>query len=312
MPDSDSRVRRPLLLYLCVVVVTALLWLMVTLSERHVHSVTFRVEWQGVDTARYVITHADQTVTFDVLSNGFMAIAREQLSHRYPLVFNVRHDTLLTGEACVEALQAQFNLPGIHGITCREKSISIRLSSRGVKGFVPQLKGLDVSFAEPYALYGTIQMKPDTVWLYGSDSSLARISRVETQPATLANVRETRTYELELNPVWNSYPDVHASTSVVSVTVPTARYTETEYTLPITLEGAPEGLRAHLYPSQVKVSLWVAEQDVSRLSAEQFRAHVGYDPLADSWKVVVDAFPSYVRIRDIEPVAVRYVIIQNK
>ena len=311
MPDSDSRVRRPLLLYLCVVVVTALLWLVVTLSERHVHSVTFRIEWQGVDTARYVVTHADTSVTFDVLSNGFLAISRERLSRRYPLQIDARRNKMLTGEACSEALRNQFSLPGIHGITCREQQVSIRLASRCVKGFVPKLKGLDVTFADPYALYGTIQVEPDTVWLYGSDSSLAQIDYVETLPETLANVRETHTYQLPLNPVWQNYPDVRSSASEVSVTVPTARFTETEFTLPLTLVGAPEGLRAHLYPSQVKVSLWVAEQDMARLSKEQFRTHVIYDPMADAWKVVVVSFPSYVRIREIVPSSVRYVIIRD-
>lgn len=312
MHDNYNGVRRPLLIYLFVVFVTAVLWLMVSLSERHSYAVTFRVDWQGVDTARYVVAHADRTVTFDVLSNGFLALSRARLSRSSPLVFDARHDTLLTNEALIEAFQKQFDLPGIHGITCHEGKVSIRLVSRCVKGFVPQLRGLNFSFADPYALYGTISVNPDTIWLYGSDSSLMRIDCLETQPATLNGVRETQTYHLALNPVWNNYPDVRVSSSTVEVTVPTARFIETDYTLPLTLKDAPEGLRAHLYPSQVKVSLWVAEQDRTRLSKEQFRAHVVYNPQVDEWDVVVAAFPSYVRIRKVEPESVRYVIIKNK
>lgn len=312
MPDNDRRVRRPLLIYLCVVVLTALLWVVVTLSERHVHSVTFRVEWQGVDTARYVVLHSDSTVTFDILSNGFMAISREQLSRWAALQIDARHDTLLSSEACVEALRRQFDLPGIHGITCRERQLALQLSARHVKGFVPQLKDVDVTFADPYALYGTIRLQPDTVWLYGSETSLAQIDRIETLPATLANVRETHTYQLALNPTWNTFPDVRVSTPEVSVTVPTARYTEKRYTLPLTLVGAPEGLQAHLYPNQVTVSLWVAEQDFVRLSKEQLQTCVRYEPQADEWKVSLMSFPSYVRLRGIEPETVRYVIIQSK
>lgn len=311
MPDSDGIVRRRLLSYLCVVVITALLWLMVTLSERHVHRVTFRLEWVGVDTAQYVVTHADRTVSFDVLSNGFLAISRERLSRREPLVVDVRRDTSLTADACVEALKQQFYLPGIRGISCRQAQVAIRLEPRHVKGFVPQLKGLDVNFDDPYALHGTLRVSPDTVWLYGSEASLANIDHIETQPVTLANVRQTHTYQLALNPTWSQYLDVRASTPTVSVTIPTARFAERSVTLPLTLEGTPKGLRARLYPSQVKVSLWVAEQDFARLTADQIQARVHYDPTLDMWKVSVVSFPSYVRIRSVEPEAVRYVIIQS-
>lgn len=310
MPDSDSRVRRPLLIYLCVVVVTALLWLVATLSERHVHRVTFCVEWVGIDTARYVVTHADRSVSFDILSNGFLALSRHRLSRNEPLVLDVRQDTSLSAEACIDALRNQFYLPGIHGITCLKDRVSIGLAPRHAKGFVPQLKDLEVSFDDPYALYGTLRVSPDTVWLYGSAASLACIDHVETQPTTLVNVRQTHTYQVALNPTWAQFGDVRSSTTKVSVKVPTARFAERKVVLPLSLEGAPQGVRAHLYPSQVTVSLWVAEQDFVRFSTEQMRARVHYDPSADVWKVAVVSFPSYVRIRGVEPDVVRYVIIQ--
>ena len=311
MPDRDNTVRRSLLIYLCVVVVTALLWLVVTLSERHVYRVAFRLEWVGVDSAQYVVTHADRTVSFDVMSNGFFAISRNRLSRRESFMVDVRRDTSLTAVACVEALRKQFNLQGVYGITFLQPRVSIGLAQRHVKGFVPQLRELNVNFDDPYALYGTISVSPDTVWLYGSESSLACIDHVETQPATLANVRQTHTYQLALNPTWSQYSDVRVSTPNVSVTIPTARFAERSVTLPLVLEGAPKGLRAHLYPSQVTVSLWVTEQDFARLSTDQIRARVQYDPSADVWKVAVVSFPSYVRIRSVEPEAVRYVIIQS-
>ncbi|KWW31185.1 MAG: hypothetical protein AUK63_458 [bacterium P3] len=312
MTDNyGSTVRRPALVYLCVVAVTALLWLMVSLSERHPYRATFRISWTGVDTARYAVLQADKSVTFDIVSNGFLAFSRARLSRREPLVLDARRDTLLSPDACVAALQRQFSLSGVHGIRCREKQICLRLAERRAKAFVPQLTGVNVSFADPYALYGTISVEPDTVWLYGSEASLAQVERIGVKPATLANVRDTRSYQLALDPVWLNFPDLHVSSPVVSVTIPTARFTEKRFTLPLTLVGAPEGLSAHLYPGQVDVLMWVSEQDYSRLEDSQMQAQVLYAPGDETWKVIISSFPAYARIRSVTPETVRYVIIQS-
>lgn len=310
MPGSSS-IRRPFFFYLCLLAATVGLWLVVTLSERRVHTVTYRIEWVGIDTARYVVKHADTSVSFDILSNGFLALSRAYTSRREPLRLDGRRDTVLSADSCVAALDRQFSLPGVHGISCRAPQVSLRLLSRHVKAFVPQLRGLEVTFADPYALYGTLDVEPDTVWLYGSEASLEHITELATRPTALANVRGTRDYEVELEPVWEQYPDLRVSTTSLQVTIPTARYTERHFSLPLQLEGAPQGIRAHLYPSQVEVSVWVAEQDFARLSADQFQACVFYDPKSSEWRVSLVSFPSYVRLRSIEPETVRYVIIKD-
>ena len=52
-----------------ILVITAIIWLIVTMSEHNDYPLSVRVEWVGYDTARYVVTHADTLLPLTIRSN---------------------------------------------------------------------------------------------------------------------------------------------------------------------------------------------------------------------------------------------------
>lgn len=311
MPNNH-KARRSLLFYLGVVVATAILWLFVTLSEHHSYSTKVTVQWRGVDTARYVVVRADTSISYNIVSNGFLAIGRIYAVRHTPLVIEATSDTVVSAADCVSSLMRQFGFVGVHEISCRTEGLSLTLAERAAKPFVPEVRGVDVGFAHPYALYGDIKVWPDTVWLYGSAESLAKIGSIHTVSTVLANVRTSAEYDVKLDPVWQAYPDIRVSTPVVRLTVPTERFTEKRFSLPVALLDKPDDGNVRLYPETVEVTVMVAEKDYAYIDSSQIVAAVRYNNQSDQLPVFFPQFPSSARIKSVEPEQLSYVLIHQR
>ena len=59
-----------------ILVITAIVWLIATMSEHDDYPLQLHIEWVGYDTARHVVTHADTLLPLTIQSNCFLAICR--------------------------------------------------------------------------------------------------------------------------------------------------------------------------------------------------------------------------------------------
>ena len=155
-----------------ILVITAIVWLGVTMSEHNDYPLEVKVEWVGYDSARYVVTHADTLLPLTIRSNCFLAIGRYQTVKHQRYQISVTSDTVIkVGEALFEDLLNQFAFHGTHGVKSSTEKLSLSLVEQGSKGFVPQLRNVDFDFAEQCGLSGNPTIEPDTVWLYGNPSN---------------------------------------------------------------------------------------------------------------------------------------------
>ena len=283
------------------------------MTEENSYDAVVRIEWTGFDTARYAIVEADTVLRVSIISSGFNAIDRDNHLKRVRYKIYATSDTTVFFSDCVKDMPVQLGLTGVREISSRQETVTLRLAPRTSRAFKPRLNGLQLSFAEPYGLAGEPQIEPDTVWLYGSEQSLEQVSCVETQPTQLMEIKGTNTYKLPLVPVWSQYTDLHPSTSYISVTIPTAVYSEKVFTLPINIEGSDED-HIKIYPEQATVTLWVADQLNNHIASDMISLAVEYDStsrMSDKLTIRAVSFPSYVRIKRIEPVDVSYIVIKK-
>lgn len=308
MPSSTRR--HNVIVYLLTLFLTAILWLVILLSDHNTYPVRVSISWQGFDTVSNVVVQADSVLTLDIVSNGFSAFSRNRQSRRQVVVIHTTGDTLIKTADCVDSIVRQMDFSGIHGVTCRQESIRLRLKHRYYKKFVPQLRGLDVTFAEAYGLYGDIIVSPDTVKLYGSKESLEKIHELYTLPMELKNIQGSKTYKVPLSPVWKQYPDVRVASKMVDVSINAERYAEKTFKLPLAVEGGDTSVRVKLYPETVEVDVWISERDYSKISDDMFQAKVVYDTSMLQWGVVLSQFPGYARVKTIRPETVQYVVIK--
>ncbi|MBR1517464.1 MAG: hypothetical protein IJ620_04905 [Bacteroidales bacterium] len=299
--------------FLLALLFSIVLWGASYMSEEHPFDHSVRIKWTGFDTVRYVMVSSDSMLHFTITSTGFAAMGHSMALKGSSLVLTATSDTTVYASDCTRLIVSQMSLRGVSAIECRQSSLSLQLRQRMRRAFRPEISNVQLSFVDQYGLAGPPVVRPDTVWLYGSESSLAQIDCLRTRPTTISNISATSVHTVALDPVWNRYRDIRTSTTTVDIEVPTAVYSERSLLLPVAVEGVPAGTRLRIYPEQASVSLWLADPSVHHLATDMLRLSVDYslsDPSSDKMKIRVSAFPDFVRVKEVVPDEVSFVVIK--
>jgi hypothetical protein len=127
----------------------------------------------------------------------------------------------------------------------------------------------------------------------------------------VTDIKASGSYRLPLEPVWKQYPDVHPSSSEVSVYIPVEAFVEREYHVPVTVSGADTNVELRIYPEEVTLRVWVAQRDLAR--TPDFEVVIDYGEVLQHKSTIqprLQSYPSYIRPRSIEPGEVQCVIIK--
>lgn len=299
--------------FLIIVAFTAAIWFVMAMSEHHTYPARVQITWTGFDTARYVVASADTVLPLFVVSNGWQELDRSHKAHRgrHCLLQTVA-DTSIAVADLYDEIAEQMRYHALHGMSSPVDSLRLRLTERCSKAFVPDISGVSFSFAHHVGIGGAPRLEPDTVYLYGSAVSLARVSSLKVASAAIANINDSDSYLLDLEPVWENYPDLRPSTKQVRLVLPTETFTEKQFVVSVRLLAADTTLQVRLYPETVKLTLLVSKKDYPRLSADHIE--VVADLLDTRSSVLhprVSRFPSYARVKQVEPAELQYVIIKK-
>lgn len=296
-----------------ILILTAIVWLIATMSEHGDYPLEIRVEWQGYDTSRYVVTHVDTLLPVTINSNCFLAIGRQRAVQRQPYIIKTSHDTVVrVNDAMFADIKNQFGFHNIHGFKSSVEQVGITLVERQHRCYVPQLRNVDFKFAEQCGLSGTPVLKPDTVWLYGAPEHLNQIHELYTSHASISQINDSCNHMLALEPVWLRFPDMRSSVDSVQLFLPVDRYVEKTFSVPVLFQGDDGQTDVRLYPEKVDLILWVPVNEYDNITADQVRVAADYNAANETQALPVRAtlFPSNTRVKQISPSAIQYVIIK--
>ena len=296
--------------FLVILGLTALVWLGVSMSETDDYPMRVRVEMTGYDTVRYAVLQADTSLNVQVRMSGFNAFLYD-VHHIVPTV----EVPLAEGQTAVAvhtlSEQLRESILGAKQVSSETDTLHIILAERSHRVYRPRIDGVNFTFVEQYGLYGEPVITPSTVVLYGPAEVLDAIPEVRAMPTELCNIKSTGTFRIPLEPVWEQYADVHPSCKEVELYLPVEPYVEKVYNVPIRVENADSTVDLRLYPPQASVRVWVAQRDIAH--EPDFNVSINYrDALAHDGRVAphLSQFPSYVRLRNVEPKEVQCVIIK--
>ena len=204
-----------------ILIITALVGLGTILSEHNDYSMSLHVEWMGFDTSRYAVSYADTLLPVSVNVNGFNAIVCYFKAKDRHYVIQAYGDTVVkVGKPLFDDIVDQMEFVGVHGVSSIVEQLRLKLSERQAKAFRPELRDVDFSFDGQYGLAGKPGITPDTVWLYGSPESLARIDRLYTLPTHIRGLSDTTCCSIPCGsaiPTCGPRPTASASSSLWNV-----------------------------------------------------------------------------------------------
>lgn len=107
----------------------------------------------------------------------------------------------------------------------------------------------DLGFNPQYMQIGEIQIKPDSVYVYGSEDALSQITEVKTEPVSLQKLEATANGYVRLE-----IPDgVTANKEQVSYSIWVGRYVEVESRMKVSKLNVPAQKSLLTLPSEVQV-----------------------------------------------------------
>ena len=299
--------------FLAILTVTALVWLVVSMSEISEYPCTVKVEYEVYDDVRYSLLQADTALLLQIQCSGYDALLRS-LNNETPTLKVKMPGSGLHRSIAVASLSGVIQTQlgsGIVKYSSQKDSLRIVLAARSHRTFRPQLDDVKFTFAEQCGLYGEPVISPAEIVLYGPEELLDKIPEVRAKKTQIDNISESSTIELELDPVWRSLGDVKASNTKINVYLPVENYVEREFRIPVQVEGADTNVRIRIYPENVTVRAWVPASDLAR--SPDLKVVVNYsDVLAEnnSVRLRLVEYSSYLRPHSIEPNEVQCIVIK--
>ena len=112
---------------------------------------------------------------------------------------------------------------------------------------VPVVPISDIWYASQHMSVDGMEVRPDSVFIYGTTDKIAGISKVFTKNVTLADLSSDAHGSVDIEPVRG----VRISETSVDYTVIVRRYVSKELSLPVRVRNVPAGKSVAVYPSNV-------------------------------------------------------------
>lgn len=187
-----------------------------------------------------------------------------------------------------------------------ENRISIRmerLDSLKVK----VMPNIDISYEKQYNRHGRIQIKPDSITIYGPKSKLKEIDNIYTESISLKNISSNIDINVPLHPE----EMINFDSKEVNIKINVEKYTEAIANVKIE-NNSDKKLR--LFPDKVKIKYIVSLTDYNIIKDNSFIISIDTADISSDnnfLPVYLIDYPSNTRIISIEPKEVEYIIIEE-
>lgn len=167
----------------------------------------------------------------------------------------------------------------------------------------------NILFKKQFFYGKDIQINPDSVWVTGTPQAINSIDEIRTKKIQYKNI--DRDIALTTDLVIPKIP-VQISPQQVNVYIPVEQFTENTVTLPIKVNGNKLNLQVNTYPSLIKVTYLVPMSEYDSVKPDFFEASVNINQWVKQkisiLPVSIDRVPDYVRITNISPSKVDFLV----
>jgi len=301
--------------------ISAMIWIMIKLSETFTTQITFPLKYSGVPEGKVLINEVDSTIKVEVHEQGFLLLGHKYLSNIEPFTIDLsKHRIRRHGgvyEITVNTSNWAHSLISNYGIkgdivSVFPDTILFQFSNEGSRT-VPVVANVKTEFKKQYFMYDSVKISPSKVTISGLPSQIDSIRQISTEKASFTNLSETVSEELMLvKPA--GIKNLEIDPSEVRVTIQVEKFTESDITVPVKIINNPKNYRLKLFPDKVNITCHVALIDFKKLNPELFFVVVDVSEISQTHdkklKVKIRNSPDFTRISKIEPAEVEFIILK--
>ena len=296
------------------VAVAALLWLVIKLSANYVVTEPLTLNMKDAP-SDLIITNETQKINVTLSTSGFELLKyyfkpssrrKVDISLEEVPLHKDSEGTYSFSSSFAKEKVAKFLTIEPNEVSFDDNRIILnmeQLDSLRVK-VTPDLQ---LSYEKQYNRHGKIQIKPDSVTIYGPKNKLKSIDNIYTQSVELKNINSNIDIDvpLQLDEM------INANNKNVNIKVFVEKYTEAIANVKIN-NTSQKKLR--LFPDKVKVKYIVSLTDYNIINDKSFVINIDTAdilPKNNLLPVYLVDYPNNTKITSIEPKEVEYIIIDE-
>lgn len=313
---ENVRLNRRLVTFLFCLLISAFLWLMLSLSKEYNEEITFPVTITNFPIDRVVANELPENIQVEIRASGFYLLKYKYLKSRDTILIDAKGSRHLPGKnnfylltnLRLDKISAQLN-QGVKALRVFPDTIFLNYNKKKSKK-VPIKSKLKLDFAPLYQLADSVKLSPDFITVSGAAELVDKIRFVETKTVKLKKLSDTTTVELPIAKT-KDIKLVELSDYSVKATVNVSKFTEASLEIPLEVEHLPKGVSLKTFPGKVMVTYTVALQNYESVTPMQFRAIVDYakiDKKSNKLRVKLVKQPSEVKTAKVSPDKVEFII----
>lgn len=315
--NSELKLNRKLGIYIICLLLSCLLWLLITLSERYDTDIVFPVHYNNIPKSKVVTNRLPATITATVNAVGFNLLWYKLRGHGDSITMEIPASKLrehngkyytLTNNR-LEKISAQLG-DKIKVMRIMPDTIYVDFAEK-LKRKLRVKHHSEITLQKQYGLSDSIKTNPEFVNVVGPKSIVERMDFAETEKISLNDISDSQQLTVKFIKPDNSEA-VSFSPETVTLMVPVEKYTEGSVEIPVTVRNLPKGSRLKVIPEKVKVTYLVGLSQYDKVNAADFTVGFNFKNLpkgkGNKIKMEVMAAPLFVNSVKVEPGSVEYII----
>lgn len=279
-----SHFHRKLLTFLFFVLISTGFWIVRSLGEQYVTSVSYPVKYFNFPENKVLVGKVPQKLELRIQANGFSILKSKLNLKIIPLRFDINsfalnslgNDTFIIITETIKDILSE-ELDQVKIIEISPDTLFMRFTSivsRKV-AVVPVLSQHERFFRKQFTQNGDILVVPDSVLISGPGNVVSRTSVIHTEALSFTDLASDVTTDCTLEPV----EMLTYSIEKVRVTIPVDRFTEVEESLTIQPVNVPDSLVMIPIPGKVKATYRICLSNYQKIMHNPLSPRINYQEI---------------------------------
>jgi YbbR domain-containing protein len=300
--------------------ISVIIWFTIKLSDEYDTVIQMPVTFTHLPKNKVLTFVSDTLLQVEILEKGSDLVRMLYVEEIPPVTISLRflpvypkggvYQGIITPSLLIKEIEREQNLLG-KIISISPDTIYLSFEPEKSRK-VPVKANLDLTFEKEFMKYGSVGYSPDCVTVKGPENSIDALDSVSLGNIKLEFLNQN--YSGEKNfPRDSSNQNLSYTPSSVTYSIPVEKFTEAEMEVPVKIISS-QGLRVKTFPDKVRIIYMVALKDYPKVEPGMIHAVADISAVNlaedDRIKVSLESYPSFIRIKKIEPEKVEFIIIK--
>lgn len=293
--------------------IASLFWIINALQKTYTVQIPIHLEYTHIPKTKAIVTSAPDTVNTEVSATGYALLRFYMYSSK---TVDIHIEQLLQTQSNSDSvlrvvLQPLIQSSGIFSNTITVNKVVPKIVQFAFapihKKKVKVVAKYSIECTQQYQLQHNPTTIPDSVFLYGASELLQTIDSVYTTEIFAQDVSQSFSRKIQLQAIRN----VQLSDTVVTVNVDIEKFTEQQFTIPITAIHVPDTVLIDLMNHSVQITMFTGMSHIQKNSPQDFKVIADFtkqNTQTGEIPIEIIARPKWGRIVKITPEFVGYII----